>query len=248
MSDLTIKTDVFEGPLDLLLHLIQKLELDIYDIPIAEVTSQYMNHLHAMRELQLDVAGDYLVMAATLMSIKSSMLIPRKEYTDVFDEESFLSEEEDPRETLTEMLIEYQKFKQAAQKLNKKQEERQLLYSKEPTDLSQYQTHLPLKPDQVGMSELVIAFTNVLKRKKLSEASPKAIEAEEVSIHEKMEWIEERLQHSKKGKVRFVELFEFPNRKEVVTVFLALLELMKENKIIAEQKESYGEIFLSFLV
>lgn len=245
MSDLTVKTDVFEGPLDLLLHLIQKLELDIYDIPIAEVTSQYMEYIHAMKELQLDIAGEYLVMAATLMSIKSAMLLPRKEAIDEFEEEAFLTEE-DPRDSLTAMLLEYQAFKRAAQQLDEKQQERRLLYSKEPSDLSQYQVNVQLRPNQAGMNELMMAFANVLKRKSIAEAPPKVVEAEEVSIHEKMNLIEERLRSSDKGKVFFAELFESPNKREVVTVFLALLELVKENKIQAEQEESYGDIVLSF--
>lgn len=244
MSEWNVKIDVFEGPLDLLLHLIKKLEVDIYDIPIAEITNQYMNHLHAMQELQLDVAGEYLVMAATLMSIKSTMLIPQNEKEESFEEEEFYMDEEDPRDSLAEMLLEYQKYKQAAQKLNAKKEERQLLYSKEPSDLSDYQPYIPLEQFQVGMEDLMSAFSDILKRVALMEEPPQSIETEEVSIEEKMEWVEQKLNDSKENAVCFTELFERPNRKEIVTVFLAVLELMKENVIVAEQKESYGEIFL----
>lgn len=109
-----VKIEAFEGPLDLLLHLINRLEIDIYDIPVAKITEQYLLYVHTMRELELDVASEYLVMAATLLSIKSRMLLPKQE-EELFDEE-FLEEEEDPREELIEKLIEYRKYKSAAQK------------------------------------------------------------------------------------------------------------------------------------
>ena len=107
METISLKLDVFEGPLDLLLHLIQQLEIDIYDIPIAAVTEQYMNFIHAMKTLELEVAGEYLVMAATLMSIKSQMLLPKPEVAFEYDDE----EGEDPRDALVQQLLEYRKYK-----------------------------------------------------------------------------------------------------------------------------------------
>ena len=116
METISLKLDVFEGPLDLLLHLIQQLEIDIYDIPIAAVTEQYMNFIHAMKTLELEVAGEYLVMAATLMSIKSQMLLPKPEVAFEYDDE----EGEDPRDALVQQLLEYRKYKYAASVLSER--------------------------------------------------------------------------------------------------------------------------------
>ena len=135
METISLKLDVFEGPLDLLLHLIQQLEIDIYDIPIAAVTEQYMNFIHAMKTLELEVAGEYLVMAATLMSIKSQMLLPKPEVAFEYDDE----EGEDPRDALVQQLLEYRKYKYAASVLSEKEEERSLFHTKAPMDLSEYE-------------------------------------------------------------------------------------------------------------
>ena len=116
LTEINIKLDVFEGPLDLLLHLIQQMEIDIYDIPIATITEQYMNYIHTMKTLELAVAGEYLVMAATLMAIKSKTLLPVQEF--VTDDEELW--EEDPREELVTQLLEYRKYKYAAEKLTEK--------------------------------------------------------------------------------------------------------------------------------
>ncbi len=118
MEEINIKLDVFEGPLDLLLHLIQKLEIDVYDIPIAAITEQYMQYIHAMKSLELEVAGEYLVMAATLMAIKSQMLLPKQEIL-IEENDPY---EEDPRDMLVAQLLEYRKYKYAAEQLSEKAE------------------------------------------------------------------------------------------------------------------------------
>ena len=115
MEEIKIKLAVFEGPLDLLLHLIKKLEIDVYDIPVATITEQYMQYIHAMKILELEVAGEYLVMAATLMAIKSQMLLPKQEL--IAEVEEY---EEDPRDMLVAQLLEYRKFKYAAEQLSEK--------------------------------------------------------------------------------------------------------------------------------
>lgn len=133
MREIKIKLAVFEDSLDLLLHLIQKLELDIYDIPIADVTEQYMEYIHTMKTLELEVAGEYLVMAASLMAIKSQMLLPKQELEPIDD-----AYEEDPREALVAQLLEYRKYKYAAEQLSEKAEERSQYYTKEPMDIEDY--------------------------------------------------------------------------------------------------------------
>ena len=127
MQEINLKLDVFEGPLDLLLHLIQKLEIDIYDIPITAVTEQYMSYIHAMQTLELEVAGEYLVMAATLMAIKVRCCFQNKSLKSLMMK---IFEEEDPREALVAQLLEYRKFKYAATVLHEKEEERKLYIQK----------------------------------------------------------------------------------------------------------------------
>ncbi|EAE4545807.1 segregation/condensation protein A, partial [Listeria monocytogenes] len=133
MVEMNFKVDAFEGPLDLLLHLIGQLEVDIYDIPMAEITDQYMEFVHTMQEMELDVASEYLVMAATLLAIKSKMLLPKQELEIDYDT---LEEEEDPRDALVEKLMEYKRFKEAAKELKEKEAERSFYFSKPPMDLA----------------------------------------------------------------------------------------------------------------
>lgn len=243
----TVNLDVFEGPLDLLLHLINKLEIDIYDIPIAKITAQYMEYVQAMQLLQLDVAGDYLVMAATLMNIKSQMLVPRNDGFDEEDGEDFYQEDEDPREQLMEMLLEYRKFKNVAAQLEEKQEERSVYFTKDPTDVSAYQEKVPLRENELDLQDLMTVFKDMLKRKELRDPTPTTIETEEITVTDKMSYIVHHLQGNKRGRVSFKKLFDVPTKREMVVTFLALLELIKENKITAEQEDTYSDIELAFL-
>ncbi|WP_208558756.1 segregation/condensation protein A [Marinilactibacillus kalidii] len=241
-----VNLDVFEGPLDLLLHLINKYEIDIYDIPIAKITAQYMDYLQAMKILQLDVAGDYLVMAATLMSIKSQLLVPRNDGWD--DEgEDFIPEQEDPREELMEMLIEYRKFKHAAVQLDQKQSERSVFFTKEPADVSEFQKNVPLKNGEVQLQDLIAAFKTVMKRSEMREPEQTTIETEEVTVADRMEWIELELTNSVQKKRTFHQLFRYYSRKDIVVTFLALLELIKENKITFTQEDTFSDIELFFV-
>src|SRR5690625_2939265 len=122
-----VKLDAFEGPLDLLLHLIDQLEIDVYDIPVADITTQYLDYIHTMQHLELNIASEYLVMAATLLSIKSQTLLPRQEITEDID-----MYEEDPREALIQRLIEYQKFKNAANNLEEREQEASQIFTRSP--------------------------------------------------------------------------------------------------------------------
>ncbi len=166
-----VKTEAFEGPLDLLLHLINRLEVDIYDIPMSQITEQYLHFVHAMQELELDVASEYLVMAATLLAIKSKMLLPKHEEELEEDVEML---EEDPRDELVEKLIEYRKYKEAAQELKQKEEERVLMYTKPPSDLSQFterDMEQSLQTLDVNIYDMLGAFHKLLRRKKLTKTS-----------------------------------------------------------------------------
>lgn len=241
MEEIKIKLDVFEGPLDLLLHLIQKLEIDIYDIPIAAVTEQYMSYIHAMSTLELEVAGEYLVMAATLMAIKSQMLLPKQEVT--LETEEY---EEDPRDALVTQLLEYRKFKYAAELLSEKEEERSQYYTKEPMDVDDYKEENPLLPaHQITTIDLFLAFHQMLEKRKKRQVVETTITSDENTIEEKMAEIQASLLQltTKKGR-RLSSYFLTYSKSEIVTTFMALLELMKNHQLQVTQTENYGEIML----
>lgn len=240
---INVKVEGFEGPLDLLLHLIQHLEIDIYDIPMAEITEQYMLYIHTMKELELDVASEYLVMAATLLAIKSKMLLPKQEEEIVDDIEEW--EPEDPREELVTKLIEYKQFKEAAKLLKEKEAERGQIFTKPPADLSSYaKEEAPLKDLQVTVYEMIAAYHKMLRRKKLKQPLSAKIAREEIPIEEKMDEILKTLRSTGKRQ-KFSELFSDTGKEVIVVTFLAILELMKRNEIVAEQDENFSEIFLA---
>ncbi|MTD38956.1 segregation/condensation protein A [Erwinia sp. CPCC 100877] len=244
MQEINVKLDVFEGPLDLLLHLIKKLEIDIYDIPIAEVTVQYMNYIHTMKTLELEVAGEYLVMAATLMAIKSQMLLPKQEL-ELSDEDELL-EGEDPRDALVNQLLEYRKFKYAAGLLHEKEAERSLYYTKEPMDIDEYKEDNPaLKPNQLNTIDLFLAFHAMLEKKKKRRPVETTVAGDDVSIEEKIAAISEKMcQLDKHTPVNFEDFFTSFTKQEVVTTFMALLELMKKGVVHVEQEGNYTTILL----
>ncbi|MDT2771052.1 segregation/condensation protein A [Enterococcus pseudoavium] len=242
METINLKLDVFEGPLDLLLHLIQQLEIDIYDIPIAEVTEQYMNFIHTMKTLELELAGEYLVMAATLMSIKSQLLLPKPEVTfDYADEEG-----EDPREALVQQLLEYRKYKYAATVLSEKERERSLFYTKTPMDLSEFEDEiLPLPKNQLNTIDLFLALHDVLQRKKKSQPLKTTVLSEAITVEQKVNVIGQRLaQLSKEDGLPLEAFFVEYTKDELITTFMALLELMKKGQAVATQAETYAPILI----
>lgn len=240
-----VKIEAFEGPLDLLLHLINRLEIDIYDIPVAQITEQYLLYIHTMSELQLDVASEFLVMAATLLAIKSKMLLPKHE-EEGLDEDAVFEYEEDPREELVERLIEYRKYKEAANDLKLMGEERSLMYTKPPSDLSEYAKDM--KPDKteinVSLYDMLAAFQKLLRRKKLQRPLATKITRQEISIDKRMAEILAELREIN-GKRSFNDLFPHPTREHIVVTFLAILELIKRNEIDVEQDENFSEIFVA---
>ncbi|MDQ0413793.1 segregation and condensation protein A [Mesobacillus stamsii] len=244
MMQYNVKIEAFEGPLDLLLHLIQTLEIDIYDIPVAEIIEQYMRYIHAMKELQLDVASEYLVMAATLLAIKSKMLLPNHE--EELDEEFEFGEEEDPRNELVEKLIEYKKFKEAASELKSLEEERGLMYTKPPCDLSEYakdsrNENVDL---EVSLYDMLSAFQKLLRRKKLQRPMSTKIMRQEITIEKRMIEILAFLKENGTKK-KFNELFPEPDREHIVVTFLAILELIKRREIDVEQEQNFAEIYMT---
>jgi len=231
-SSIRVHVPAFDGPLDLLLHLIQQNELDIRDIPIAKITKQYLDTLELMRELDLEVAGEFLVMAATLMRIKARMLLPPA----VTEEE-----EEDPRETLVRQLLEYSRFKEAAQDLMKLEAERRLHWERgAPAQLEDPESR-ELLP--VSMFRLLDALKGVLSRQVPTIVH--TVHAEPISLEEAIGLM--RTQLGVKPKLLFEELLEvFVTRIEKITAFLGLLELLKQGTIHATQESLFGPIWIEW--
>ncbi|KAB7673219.1 segregation/condensation protein A [Bacillus sp. B1-b2] len=242
----SVKIDSFEGPLDLLLHLINKLEIDIYDINVAEITEQYLEYIHAMNVLQLDVASEFLVMAATLLAIKSKMLLPKHE-DELFDDELMFEPDEDSREELIERLVEYRRFKEAADELKELEIERGLIFTRPPSDLSSYSSDSVDSSKQeldVSLYDMLAAFQKLLKRKKLQAPLSTKITRQEIPIEGRMEEIVTFLQ-TRKGRVSFEQLFPVATKSHIVVTFLAILELLKRRHIFVEQEGNFADIFVS---
>jgi segregation and condensation protein A len=237
----SVRIDAFEGPLDLLLHLINRYEIDIYDIPVAQITEQYMDFIHTMQELQLDVASEYLLMAATLIEIKSKMLLPKHE-EELFGQQLELDMEVDPRDELVRRLIEYRKYKEAAKSLKDKESERSLIYTKEPSDLSSFEpSYEPVNPvSNITIYDMVNAFQRILNKAREKKPIKTTIERQEIPIERRMAEIEEMLIDNS-GKSFFYELFPQLTRSHIVVTFLALLELMKVQKVKCIQEDNFSD-------
>jgi len=220
----------FTGPLDLLLHLIQREEIEITDIPIAKITREYLDTLELMRELDLEVAGEFLVMAATLMRIKARMLLPPA----ITDEE-----EEDPREGLVRQLLEYRRFKEAARDLERLEAERRLLFDRgAPAQLEDPQDG-ELQP--VSLFRLLDALKGVLQRQ--TPPIVHTITAEPISLEEAIAVIRGQLTNGRRA--LFEEVLQaFVTRLEKITAFLGLLELLKQERIAVAQEELFGPIWI----
>lgn len=240
----SVKIEAFEGPLDLLLHLINRLEIDIYDIPVAQITEQYLRYIHAMQELKLDIASEYLVMAATLLQIKSKMLLPKQEEDLLDDEFEFDPDEEDPREELLNRLLEYSKYKEAAKELQKYEALRNQIYTRAPENLSQYKQDKKENPvSNVTLYDMLGAFQKLIKRKKLKEPKTSTVQRQEIPIEKRMVEIITELKQSG-GKRSFYSLFPHPEKGHIVVTFLAILELMKNNDIVCEQENNFEDIYI----
>jgi segregation and condensation protein A len=232
LGDYPVHLEHFEGPLDLLLHLIKKHEVDIYDIPIALVTKQYLVYLDLMQELNLDIAGDFLVMAATLIHIKSRMLLPRP---DPAQEDPL----EDPREALVRRLIEHQRFKAAAELLHEKEIQRSAQWVRPDGRLSDVVGDLPEPEVEVDLFSLVTAFQQVLDRAK---QRPRVmLPPEQIPIETRIEQLLVRL--STTDACGFEDLFaDVQTRAGMVVTFLALLEMIRLKLVRVFQQGNFGAI------
>lgn len=229
-----VQLDVFEGPLDLLLYLIRKEEIDIYNIPIARVTDQYLRYLDVMRMLNLNFAGEFLAMAATLLYLKSKMLLPPEEVTDE-DQEPV----EDPRAELVRQLVEYKQLKDAADDLGEMESRQQSTFQRRDATIP-VSEDLDRPLSEVTLFDLLSAFSEALERAAKAQNVHEIIE-EQVTVGEQMEMIENRLH--KERELLFVSLFaERTGRLVIIVTFLALLELIRLRKIRVVQERPFGEI------
>ncbi|MCD8915077.1 MULTISPECIES: segregation and condensation protein A [Staphylococcus] len=230
-----VKLDAFNGPLDLLLHLIHKYEIDIYDIPMKSLTEQYMNYIHAMKELEINIASEYLVVASELLMIKSKMLLPQQ--PDLSDEAI-----DDPREELVGRLIEYQNYKEYTTFLNEMKTQREQYYSKHPTDLSHLEsTELWDENNTIDLTELIMAYQRIKTRASFNTPRQVTIQKETFTIEQATMQVSEKLSHA--ASFNFFSLFTFNETTEhVVTHFLAILELSKSGIIQIKQEKDFSDI------
>jgi segregation and condensation protein A len=230
---LSVKLPVFEGPLDLLLYLVEKNELDIYDIPIATITHQYLEHLQFMEELNLEIAGEFILMAASLIRLKAQMLLPRPEVE---------GEAVDPRTELVEALLEYQKYKRSAEFLAKKEEEERKLATRQDFSFVERRDEVILEKS-VNLFDLVAAFQRILGRLPSEAPATYEIDYTQISLEERAKIIRALL--AQKQEVEFEELFtDLPVRLVMVVTFLAILELAKRQEIYILQPNPFGPLLV----
>ena len=240
MSEYKVQFEVFEGPLDLLLYLIKKEEVDIYEVNLTKLATQFIEYVDLMRQFDLEVAGEFLVMASTLMYIKSRELLPVDQQVAVEGEED---EGEDPRWELIRQLVEYKKFKDAAAQLQTLEERQENIFPRVPGKIEFEAEAAPAK-SEVGIFDLLNAVNGILKRFAAKEASTREIYEDKWTVSEKIEYVRNLL--AERGSVKFSELFEqAANRAEIVCTFLALLELIRLRQLACVQPEPFAEIEIS---
>lgn len=227
-----VKIDAFEGPLDLLLHLIKESKVDIWDIKIVDITDQYLNYIKSMQELNLNVASEYLVMASELMEMKSKMLLPRYK-----NEEE---EEIDPREQLIQKLVEYQKYKDMTESFKELEEVRHEFYTKAPESLKEYANDDTVITSDVTLEDLMKAFEKFLKRKELEKPLSTTVTKKEITVEERRNSIRFILKDKKK--VDFFELFDVVTKEYIVVTFLAVLEMAKKQELTIYQENNFDNI------
>ncbi len=228
-----VKIDAFEGPLDLLLHLIKESKVDIWDIKIVDITNQYLDYIKSMERLNLNIASEYLVMASELMEIKSKMLLPR--YQEEQEEE-----EMDPREELIHRLIEYQKYKEMTKNFKELEEIRHEFYTKAPDNLREYVDDGTIIHSDVTLDDMMKAFEKFLQRKKLEKPLSTTITKKEITVEERRISIRKILKEKKK--VDFFDLFEEITKEYIVVTFLAILEMARKKELTIYQENNFDQI------
>ena len=231
----SIKIDAFEGPLDLLLHLIKEKNVDIYDISIEEITKSYLDYINKMEELNINVASSYLVMAAELMEIKSKSLLPKVE-SEEDNEEEVVS-----RENLINKLVEYKKYKEMTEVFKELEINRNNIYIKPPENINNYVNN-EIYNEEIEIDKLVEAMKNFLNRKELEKPLKTKITNKEYSVKERKNSIRNIIRNKKR--VEFTELFEEYNKSYIAVTFLSVLELAKEHELKISQDKNFDNIFI----
>ena len=229
----SVKINEFEGPLDLLLHLIKESNIKIEDIKIDEITKQYLDYINKMEEMNLDIASEYLVMAAELIEMKSNNLLPKKK-------EKELVEEEDPKEELIRRLLEYESYKKMTEVFREYEEERKEIHTKMPTNLDEF------KSDEidvnVGVDDILKAFSVFMEKKEFLKPLSTKITTKEYSTLEREVAIKSLLKKNKK--VEFTTLFDIHTKDYIVVTFLAVLDLVRKQEVLIEQENNFKEIYI----
>lgn len=228
------KINEFEGPLDLLLHLIKESKMDIMNIEIESITKQYMEYLEEQERMNLEIASEYLVLASELLEIKSKLLLPSSKNEDNDEEEV------DPREELVNRLLEYQAYKEITKVLQEKEELRKEIYTKAPENIKNYVDEVTEIKADVSLDDLVEAFKKYLKRKEESKPLKTKVAINEITVSSRRHDIKRVLKEKKK--VSFFELFPVVSKEYVVATFLAILEMAKSKELIITQNDTFDDI------
>ena len=230
-----LKLDDFEGPLDLLLHLIKEAELDIFNIKIEVIVSQYLDFIHEMEKLNLNIASEYLVMASELIELKSKLLLPSNRIEDEEDEEI------NPEEDLINKLIEYQRYKDKTVEFRKLEEDRKELFTKLPTNFDEYlEDERKVNNSDVTLDDLLNAFQKFIDRKNLEKPLNTKITKKEISVEERSISIRKILRDKKR--VSFFDLFDILTKEYIVATFLAILEMARKHELRITQEKRFDDI------
>ncbi len=235
--DYKITINDFEGPLDLLLHLVKEMKMDIYEIDTSVIIEEYLKYIENMQDLNIDIASEFLVMAAELIHLKSKMLLNIKEETEETDEYSIVSEED-----LKNKIIEYEKFKNMSEIFKSLEETRNEVYTKVPENLSKITDTTITNDGSISLQDLIDAFTSFQSRLKYSKPLNTRITKKELSVAKRRESIRNIL--SKKNKVEFEELFEQFDKSYIVVTFLAILDMSKNDEILLTQENNFDKIMI----
>ena len=231
-----IKINDFEGPLDLLLHLIKKSNIDIYEINLVDIANQYLEYINKMEELNLDVASEYLVVAAELIELKSRALLPNIEVEDDIYEE-------DPKDSLINRLVEYKKYKEISESFRNLEEKRKEIFTKIPSNYDQYIEGLLIKNSNLNINDLLSIMNKFIDRKDLEKPLKTTVTNREYSVRDRISKIKEILKDKKK--ITLNELIEIKEKSYIVVTFLSILEMAKNNEIDIRQDNNFNNIIIS---
>lgn len=238
--DIEFKINEFEGPLDLLLHLIKESKMDIMNIAIEKITEQYMAYLDSQEKMNLEIASEYLVLASELIEIKSKLLLPNVKVDEEGEEI-----EEDPRDELVRRLLEYQAYKEITKELQKREEIRSQIYTKIPENYSNYCDGKVEVKVEYEIDDLVNALRNYLLRKRESKPLNTKVTVNEITVSSRRHDIRNILKT--KRRISFFELFPIVSKDYIVATFLAVLEMAKSQELVIKQEENFGEIICEVL-